>query len=120
MSDDESWLPEAPPPPPLPPPPVFFDDPTAVSKGPVLAEHLSATASEKSASISAAIMAVEDRQFADKSETGFVGLSNQGLNFLFFVILVGATCYLNSLVQTLFMTPELRNALYKVITFKFY
>ena len=36
-----------------------------------------------------------------KSATGYVGLSNQG-----------ATCYLNSLIQTLFMTPEFRNALY--------
>ena len=31
----------------------------------------------------------------------FVGLSNQG-----------ATCYLNSLLQTLYMTPEFRRALY--------
>eukprot|EP00048_Salpingoeca_helianthica_P014812 m.223684 g.223684 ORF g.223684 m.223684 type:complete len:1224 (+) comp16297_c0_seq1:475-4146(+) len=36
------------------------------------------------------------------SDTGFVGLANQG-----------ATCYLNSLLQTLFMTPEFRNALYE-------
>ena len=32
----------------------------------------------------------------------FVGLSNQG-----------ATCYMNSLLQTLFMTPDFRNELYK-------
>jgi len=36
-----------------------------------------------------------------KSSTGFVGLSNQG-----------ATCYLNSLIQTLYMTPEFRAAVY--------
>lgn len=33
---------------------------------------------------------------------GYVGLVNQAM-----------TCYLNSLLQTLFMTPEFRNALYK-------
>ena len=37
-----------------------------------------------------------------KSRSGFVGLSNQG-----------ATCYLNSLVQSLFMTPELRMGIYR-------
>ncbi|CAI5763422.1 ubiquitin carboxyl-terminal hydrolase 47 isoform X1 [Podarcis lilfordi] len=37
-----------------------------------------------------------------KSETGYVGLVNQAM-----------TCYLNSLLQTLFMTPEFRNALYR-------
>ncbi|CAL4084063.1 unnamed protein product [Meganyctiphanes norvegica] len=36
-----------------------------------------------------------------KHETGYVGLVNQAM-----------TCYLNSLLQTLFMTPEFRNALY--------
>lgn len=39
--------------------------------------------------------------FQEKSPTGYVGLSNQG-----------ATCYLNSLIQTLYMTPELRKGLY--------
>lgn len=37
-----------------------------------------------------------------KSETGYVGLVNQAM-----------TCYLNSLIQTLYMTPEFRNALYR-------
>ncbi|XP_072165726.1 ubiquitin carboxyl-terminal hydrolase 47-like [Diadema setosum] len=37
-----------------------------------------------------------------RSETGFVGLVNQAM-----------TCYLNSLIQTLYMTPEFRNAIYK-------
>jgi ubiquitin C-terminal hydrolase len=36
--------------------------------------------------------------YKPKSSTGFVGLRNQG-----------GTCYLNSLLQTLFMTPEFRN-----------
>ncbi|KAM5137777.1 ubiquitin carboxyl-terminal hydrolase 47 isoform 5-T5 [Mantella aurantiaca] len=38
----------------------------------------------------------------NKSDTGYVGLVNQAM-----------TCYLNSLLQTLYMTPEFRNALYK-------
>ena len=39
--------------------------------------------------------------YSRKSESGYVGLTNQG-----------ATCYLNSLFQTPFMTPEFRNTLY--------
>ena len=38
-----------------------------------------------------------------KSNNNFVGLLNQG-----------STCYLNSLIQTLFMTPEFRSKLYKL------
>uniref|UniRef100_A0A1B6DYN4 Ubiquitin carboxyl-terminal hydrolase 47 n=1 Tax=Clastoptera arizonana TaxID=38151 RepID=A0A1B6DYN4_9HEMI len=37
-----------------------------------------------------------------KQDTGYVGLVNQAM-----------TCYLNSLLQALYMTPEFRNALYK-------
>uniref|UniRef100_T1J5G5 Ubiquitin carboxyl-terminal hydrolase 47 n=1 Tax=Strigamia maritima TaxID=126957 RepID=T1J5G5_STRMM len=37
-----------------------------------------------------------------KHDIGYVGLVNQAM-----------TCYLNSLLQTLFMTPEFRNALYR-------
>lgn len=37
-----------------------------------------------------------------KQDTGYVGLVNQAM-----------TCYLNSLLQTLYMTPEFRNALYR-------
>ena len=36
--------------------------------------------------------------------SGYVGLVNQAM-----------TCYLNSLLQTLYMTPEFRNALYRYI-----
>ena len=39
--------------------------------------------------------------FVDKSPTGFVGLINQG-----------ATCYLNSFLQMLFMTVDFRKALF--------
>ena len=43
----------------------------------------------------------KSRQSSGKSTTGFCGLSNQG-----------ATCYLNSLLQSLYMTPEFKRALY--------
>lgn len=39
--------------------------------------------------------------------TGYVGLDNQG-----------ATCYLNSLIQALYMTPSLREGLYKLVLFR--
>lgn len=38
-----------------------------------------------------------------REEFGFIGLKNQG-----------ATCYLNSLVQCLFMSPEFRDAIFKL------
>ncbi|CAM9437789.1 unnamed protein product [Choristocarpus tenellus] len=38
-----------------------------------------------------------------RAESGFVGLDNQG-----------ATCYLNALLQAMYMTPELRHGLYAV------
>lgn len=38
---------------------------------------------------------------ASRSGAKYLGLSNQG-----------ATCYMNSLLQTLFMTPEFRTAIY--------
>lgn len=38
-----------------------------------------------------------------RAECGFIGLENQG-----------ATCYLNSLLQSMYMTPELRNGLLSI------
>lgn len=38
----------------------------------------------------------------DENSHPYVGLVNQAM-----------TCYLNSLIQTLYMTPEFRNAIYK-------
>ena len=38
----------------------------------------------------------------DENGHSYLGLDNQS-----------NTCYLNSLIQTLYMTPELRNAVYK-------
>ena len=44
---------------------------------------------------------VGQRELDEKSATGFVGLKNQG-----------ATCYLNSLMQTLFFLPQVRDLVY--------
>lgn len=41
------------------------------------------------------------------SSLGYVGLVNQAM-----------TCYLNSLLQTLYMTPEFRNAVYRYDNFR--
>lgn len=43
-----------------------------------------------------------DNFFSLTHVSGYVGLVNQAM-----------TCYLNSLLQALFMTPEFRNSLYK-------
>ena len=42
-----------------------------------------------------------NNNYQPKPDTGYVGLVNQAM-----------TCYLNSLIQALYMTPEFRNALY--------
>ncbi|KAI9598113.1 cysteine proteinase, partial [Syncephalis fuscata] len=45
--------------------------------------------------------------YDSKKETGYVGLNNQG-----------ATCYMNSLLQSLFFTNYLRKAVYQIPTFE--
>lgn len=52
-------------------------------------------------STSSSYSSVSNRAY-DEKQGPFVGLSNQG-----------ATCYLNSLIQTLYMTPEVRKLLYR-------
>lgn len=44
---------------------------------------------------------LDDDSYESRPATGFVGLKNQG-----------ATCYLNSLIQVLYMTPEFRKMVY--------
>jgi ubiquitin carboxyl-terminal hydrolase 7 len=46
-----------------------------------------------------------DQSYDSKKETGYVGLKNQG-----------ATCYMNSLLQSLFCTNAFRRAVYQIPT----
>jgi hypothetical protein len=69
-------------------------------------DELSETAvGEGTGSVASATGATQSKfageTFVDRSETGFTGLVNQG-----------ATCYLNSFLQMLYMTPEFRKALF--------
>ena len=57
----------------------------------------------------------------ERASCGFMGLKviyltyyMQSLNFIFLAQNQGATCYLNSLLQVLYMTPELREGLYQL------
>ncbi|KAL2264287.1 hypothetical protein VTK26DRAFT_7892 [Humicola hyalothermophila] len=69
---------------------------------------------DDSANISAYVRIVEDEtgvlwhnfnNYDSKKETGYVGLKNQG-----------ATCYLNSLLQSLYFTNAFRKAIYRIPT----
>lgn len=73
---------------------VYFSNNTTLDKQPSY-NNVSSTSSSYSSDFSySSVLA--------KSETGYVGLVNQAM-----------TCYLNSLIQTLYMTPEFRNAIYR-------
>jgi hypothetical protein len=109
-----------PPPPPPPPPPGYMSQPRGVSGS--LSAQISSTAQALAANFAQGISSMDDRMYSEKSTTGFVGLGNQG-NFTMHVIaflslslfgIEGATCYMNSLIQSFYMTPDLRHAIYKV------
>lgn len=77
-------------------------------------EHERPMVEEDSANITAYVRVYKDPtgvlwhnfiNYDSKKETGFVGLKNQG-----------ATCYLNSLLQSLYFTNEFRRAVYKIPT----
>eukprot|EP01088_Endostelium_zonatum_P005178 TRINITY_DN1665_c0_g1_i2.p1 TRINITY_DN1665_c0_g1~~TRINITY_DN1665_c0_g1_i2.p1 ORF type:complete len:1209 (-),score=393.82 TRINITY_DN1665_c0_g1_i2:29-3655(-) len=90
---------EAPPPPMAGPPPPIGGPPTSRGRNQGGANAQGSLSDEIQGS---GVSTWRSKTFPNKSTTGLTGLCNQG-----------ATCYLNSLLQTLFMTPELRLALYR-------
>ncbi|KIK98862.1 hypothetical protein PAXRUDRAFT_823415 [Paxillus rubicundulus Ve08.2h10] len=76
--------------------------------------HHRPTIEDESADITVYVRVLEDPtgvlwhnfvNYDSKKETGYVGLKNQG-----------ATCYMNSLLQSLFCTPYFRKAVYQIPT----
>lgn len=52
----------------------------------------------------------------ERAASNFVGLLNQYAKLSATLIFIrGATCYLNSLIQALYMTPEFRQGIYQLI-----
>uniref|UniRef100_A0A7S4GIH8 Ubiquitin carboxyl-terminal hydrolase 47 n=1 Tax=Eutreptiella gymnastica TaxID=73025 RepID=A0A7S4GIH8_9EUGL len=73
----------------------------ACSLGSQVAEEDVLLYQERKGELQEAIARHGESYFREKSATGLLGLYNQG-----------ATCYLNSLLQTLYMTPEVRAFVY--------
>lgn len=102
VNEIDGQLPQKMPPP--PPPPLLdssssstsLDSSTYFSSNTSVGESKTYTSSSYSSSEFSYASALL------KSDTGYVGLVNQAM-----------TCYLNSLIQTLYMTPEFRNAIYR-------
>lgn len=89
---------DAPPPPPLPK--------VLKAKKLQLAPNTSSTASDlqETIQLKAELVSAGQMDFKPRATHGVVGLSNQG-----------ATCFLNSLLQSLFHTPEFRKIVYQFV-----
>ena len=141
MADQGAGGPPPPPPPvtllPPPPPPgapsaapkKSWKNRPAATAGESLAAALASRSSDSGAdgAGSGADTVRGSYYYADKSPTGFTGLENQGTmgphdpssstlahtyTHSISISIAGATCYLNSLLQHLYLIPEFRHALF--------